>query len=434
MNNLDARYQKCLNYLYSQLPMYQRVGAAAYKVDIDNTVKLANHFGNPQNNLKCIHIAGTNGKTSVSHYLSSILTNAGYKTGLYTSPHLVDFRERIMVNSEMIDKQYVIEFVENNKDIFEQIKPSFFEITVIMAFCWFRDTNTDYAVIEVGLGGRLDSTNIINPLLSIITNIGLDHTQFLGTTLPQIASEKAGIIKQNTPVIISETQTETKDVFTKKAQELNAPIYFADNLITVHEVEQTKKKLKVKATSSITNFTYKVSSNLVGSYEVKNIKAVLVAIELLRQQNILIPYESLKYGLKHTVLRGRWDIINKKPFVVCDTAHNAEGITEVLSMINKLDFYQLHIVFGVVNDKDINKILTLLPTNAKYYLCKPNIPRGLDTKILSQKFQEHNFNFKVYNSCGDALAAAMLLANKEDIIYVGGSTFVVADILELITS
>ncbi|MGI6718619.1 MAG: bifunctional folylpolyglutamate synthase/dihydrofolate synthase [Bacteroidales bacterium] len=433
MNNLDIRYNECLNYLYSQLPMYQRIGAAAYKVDIDNTVKLAEYFGNPQNELKCIHIAGTNGKTSVSHYLSSILTNANYKTGLYTSPHLVDFRERIMVNSQMIDKQYVCDFVENNKEIFEKIKPSFFEITVIMAFCWFRDTKTDYAVIEVGLGGRLDSTNIINPILSIITNIGLDHTQFLGTTLPEIASEKAGIIKQNVPVIISETQPETSDVFLQKAKEMNAPIYFADKLINVHEVEQTVKKLKVKSTSSLTNLTYKVSSNLVGSYEIKNIKAVLVAVELLRQQNILISYEALKQGLKHTVLRGRWDIINKKPLVVCDTAHNFEGITEVLKMINNFNYNQLHIVYGSVNDKDIHKIVDILPENAKYYLCKPNIPRGLDIEILSQKFKEKNLNYRTFNSCGDALVSAMLLAHKEDIIYVGGSTFVVAEILELIS-
>ncbi|MDD4141846.1 MAG: bifunctional folylpolyglutamate synthase/dihydrofolate synthase [Bacteroidales bacterium] len=428
MNNCD-RYQSCLDYLYSQLPIYHRIGPAAYKADITDTVKLCAHFGNPQNGLKCIHVAGTNGKTSASHYIASVLQKAGYKTGLYTSPHLVDFRERILVDGEMIDKDYVCSFVENNKDLFKEIQPSFFEITVALAFCYFRDVNVDFAVIEVGLGGRLDSTNIITPLVSLITNIGFDHTQFLGNTLPEIAFEKAGIIKDNVPVVISETQPETKGVFLKKAAEEHAPICFADEDFVVKDVSQTMEKLEFKATSSKTGTEYNVHSKLIGHYEIKNIRAVLEVLEILGKQ-YPISHEAILEGLKSTVLRGRWDIIHRDPYVVCDTGHNAEGLTETLSMIGFVKYRKLRVVFGAVNDKKLDKTVLMFPHDAVYYFSQPSVPRAMDVDLLAGRFAEAGIFGRRYARCVEALEAALSEADNDDLIYVGGSTFVVADILK----
>jgi dihydrofolate synthase/folylpolyglutamate synthase len=411
--------------------MYQRIGKAAYKANLDNIISLCNYLGNPQDKLKFIHIAGTNGKTSVSHYIASILEKAGYKTGLYTSPHLIDFRERILVNSKMIDKRYVCKFVDMHKDFILECKPSFFEITVAIAFQYFVDENIDCAVIEVGLGGRLDSTNIIKPLLSIITNIGFDHMDFLGNDLRSIAGEKAGIIKENTPVIISETQNEIKDIFIDKALGLHSSIYFADELIEVLDEQSSLDNLKISCRSYFSNRHYEINSNLVGHYEVKNIRAVILATEILKDE-FRISEEALKAGFKSTVLRGRWEVLHKNPLAICDTGHNAEGIKEVVDCIKLIKYNKLHIVFGAVGDKNLDEIVTLLPKDAEYYFCKPSIPRGMDIEILKAKFQSAGITGKSFPSCYDAYQQALKNAGDDDLVFVGGSTFVVADVLEAI--
>lgn len=431
-NTVDEKFTNCVNYMYSQLPMYHRIGAAAYKEDLNNTIALCNHFGNPQNGLKCIHIAGTNGKTSISHILASILQHAGYKTALYTSPHLVDFRERIMINGAMIDKEYVCNFIDDNKSFFETLHPSFFEITVALAFCYFRDCNVDYAVIEVGLGGRLDSTNIITPFLSVITNIGLEHTQFLGDTIPKIAKEKAGIIKDNIPVVIGETQADTIDVFKTVAIAHHAPIYFADTTFEVSDIQQSIDKLEFNALNKNTLVKYHVNSKLVGHYEIKNICTSLVAVEICQSLGINIPLEAIYEGLKTTVLRGRWDIIHRDPVVVCDIGHNAHGLKTTLEMINLVKYDKLHIVFGAVNDKDLSKIVYDFPKDAKYYFCQPDLPRAMDVEVLAEHFATAGIIGKKFVFCIDALKDALTCADKNDLIYVGGSNFVVADILKAI--
>ncbi len=426
MNNMN--YEECLSYMYSQLPMYHRVGQAAYKTDLTNTLLLCQHFGNPHNDVKCIHIAGTNGKTSTSHFVASILEKAGYKVGLYTSPHLADFRERIMINGEMISKEFVMDFVLNNKQVFAQIQPSFFEMTVAMAFLYFKQEKVDFAVIEVGMGGRLDSTNVITPLVSAITNIGYDHTQFLGDTLQLIAGEKAGIIKAGVPVVIGETQEETKDVFVAKAEEMNAPIFFADQIFDISELHQDFSSLRFTATSKLTTEVYHVDSALVGHYEVKNIKTVLAVMEELSKV-VDISKDAIEAGLGESKLRGRWDIIYRAPLTVCDTGHNSEGLAANLEMLGFGTFDKLHIVFGAVSDKDVSKTAKMMPKDAVYYFCKPNIPRGMDADLLKEKFAEVGISGVVYASCMEALRAARGAAGAKDLIYVGGSTFVVADTL-----
>ena len=404
-------YQETVDWMFNQLPMYQHIGQAAYKEDLTNTILLANYLGNPEKNLKCIHVAGTNGKGSTSHMLASILQEAGYKVGLYTSPHLKDYRERIKINNQEISEDFVVDFINNHKTFFEQNDLSFFEMTVGLAFDYFDKSNVDIAIIEVGMGGRLDSTNIITPLISVITNIGLDHTQFLGNTLALIANEKAGIIKQNVPVVIGEYVTETKPVFTAKAKEQNSEIYFASDLI---------------------NDVY--PSDLIGDYQVSNIKTVMQSIKVLKlQNNFKITEENLKNGLlnvvKNTNLKGRWQQLQQNPLVICDTAHNEHGLKIVLKQIQKQQFEQLHFVFGVVNDKDLDKILPLFPKNAKYYFCKPNIPRGLDAEILQKKCLEFGLKGLLNNSVAMAYNKALEKASANDMIFVGGSTFVVAEIL-----
>ncbi|MDL2227416.1 bifunctional folylpolyglutamate synthase/dihydrofolate synthase [Odoribacter sp. OttesenSCG-928-L07] len=433
MNNdrLNREYQECIEFLFSRLPMYQRIGKAAYKADLNNIISLCNYLGNPQDNLKFIHVAGTNGKTSVSHYLASIFEKAGYKTGLYTSPHLIDFRERILVNSKMIDKKYVCDFVEKHKDFILDCQPSFFEITVAMAFQYFKDENINCAIIEVGLGGRLDSTNIINPELSVITNIGFDHTEFLGNDLKSIAGEKAGIIKENTPIIISETQDDIKDVFIDKAKNLNATIFFADKIIEVSNIEHSIDNLQLQCFSSFSNNHYNLSSNLAGLYEVKNIRAVVLAIEILRGR-FNISDEALIAGLHSTVLRGRWEKLGNDPLVICDTGHNVDGIKEVVNCLTSLEYNKLHIVIGAVGDKDLDNIIQLLPKDATYYFCKPSIPRGMDVEVLKSKFETVKITGESFPSCYDAYLAAKENADKNDVIFIGGSTFVVADVLEKI--
>ena len=404
-------YQETINWMFNQLPMYQLQGASAYKKDLTNTHLLIAHLDNPQEKLKCIHVAGTNGKGSTSHMLASILQEAGYKVGLYTSPHLKDFRERIKINEKNISEEFVTDFIHEHKSFFESNDMSFFEMTVGLAFNYFAKEKVDIAVIEVGMGGRLDATNIIVPLVSVITNIGLDHTQFLGNTLEAVAFEKAGIIKPNIPVIIGEYTPETKPVFLAKAKECNSEIYFAADLVSE---------------------TY--PSDLIGDYQIHNKKTVLQTITVLNSQNeFKITPENTKSGLlnvvKNTGLQGRWQQLNAYPKVICDTAHNKNGLEIVLNQIQKEDFDTLHIVLGVVNDKDLEEILPLFPKKAIYYFCKPNIPRGLDVLILKQKATSFGLKGEVYNSVSEAYKKAIEKAGKSDFIYIGGSTFVVAEIL-----
>ncbi len=404
-------YQETINWMFNQLPMYQLQGASAYKKDLTNTHLLIAHLDNPQEKLKCIHVAGTNGKGSTSHMLASILQEAGYKVGLYTSPHLKDFRERIKINEKNISEEFVTDFIHEHKSFFESNDMSFFEMTVGLAFNYFAKEKVDIAVIEVGMGGRLDATNIIVPLVSVITNIGLDHTQFLGNTLEAVAFEKAGIIKPNIPVIIGEYTPETKPVFLAKAKECNSEIYFAADLVSE---------------------TY--PSDLIGDYQIHNKKTVLQTITVLNSQNeFKITPENTKSGLlnvvKNTGLQGRWQQLNAYPKVICDTAHNKNGLEIVLNQIQKEDFDTLHIVLGVVNDKDLEEILPLFPKKAIYYFCKPNIPRGLDVLILKQKATSFGLTGEVYSSVSEAYKKAIEKAGKSDFIYIGGSTFVVAEIL-----
>lgn len=404
-------YQETINWMFNQLPMYQLQGASAYKKDLTNAYLLANHLGNPQKNLKCIHVAGTNGKGSTSHMLASILQEAGYKVGLYTSPHLKDYRERIKINGIKISEEFVCDFINKNKAFFEANDMSFFEMTVGLAFDYFDKEKVDIAIIEVGMGGRLDATNIITPLVSVITNIALDHTQFLGNTTEAIAFEKAGIIKPGIPVVIGEYTNETKPVFLAKAAANNSEIYFASEIIK-----------------------QEYPSDLIGNYQIHNKKTVLQTISVLNSQKEFKIYESdIKSGflnvVKNTGLQGRWQQLGDSPKIICDTAHNKNGLEIVMKQIQKEKFDRLHIVLGVVNDKDLGEVLPLFPTNAIYYFCKPNIPRGLDSFILQQKAAEFGLKGEVYNSVSESYKKALQNATKSDFIYIGGSTFVVAEIL-----
>lgn len=391
--------------------MYQRVGSVAYKADLSNTIALANHLGNPEHDFKSIHVAGTNGKGSVSHMLASVLQEAGYKTGLYTSPHLKDFRERIKINGKMIPQKKVVTFVEKHKAFFETHALSFFEMTVGLAFDHFSREDVDVAVIETGMGGRLDSTNIIIPELSVITNIGMDHTAFLGDTFFAVAKEKAGIIKQKIPVVIGESHPETESVFREAASENNAPITFAEAL----------------------NFK-DYTSDLKGNYQIKNRKTVLAVLKVLRESNIFqFAKTDIEKGLasviSNTGLMGRWQVLNLQPKVICDTAHNKEGLTYVLNQIREEQFDRLHIVLGFVSDKDVDDVLKLFPKEAVYYFCKPDIPRGMDAVVLKEKANTVDLSGFAYSSVKEAYKMALKVALSDDLIFVGGSTFVVAEII-----
>ncbi|PKQ44790.1 bifunctional folylpolyglutamate synthase/dihydrofolate synthase [Confluentibacter flavum] len=403
-------YSDTLNWMFSQLPMYQRQGKSAFKKDLSNTLKLSEHLHFPEKHFKSVHVAGTNGKGSTSHMLASILQEAGFKVGLYTSPHLKDFRERIKINGTVVSKQFVMGFIKRNKSFFETNDLSFFEMTVGMAFEYFSNEKVDIAIIEVGLGGRLDSTNIITPEISVITNIGFDHMQFLGNTLEEIAFEKGGIIKPNIPVVIGETQTETQPVFVNLASKNNSEITFADKEIkAVHE------------------------SDLKGIYQEKNIKTVLQTIKKLQEVGYKISQNHIKEGLLNVVgntgLMGRWQILQQNPKIICDTAHNKEGLSYVMKQLLNEPYKTLHIVFGVVNDKDVTSILPLLPKKAIYYFCKPDIPRGLDANQLKQIFIDSGFNGEAYGSVKEAYIASKNKATANDCIFIGGSTFVVAEIV-----
>lgn len=426
-------YQQTLDYLFSQLPMYQRIGAAAYKANLDNTLALSELTGHPCKKFKSIHIAGTNGKGSVSHMLASIMQENGLKTGLFTSPHLKDFRERMKVNGKMATKSFVIRFIEKYKTDFERIRPSFFEMTFAMAMSWFEEQGVDIAIIETGMGGRLDSTNVITPILSVITNIGYDHTQFLGQSIKEIAVEKAGIIKPEVPVVIGETQPDSSDVFRDTAHNKKAPITFADQLVKVIKDGRQRKSGGMDVTVFHSLNKTKVQSPLAGNYQLKNIATVIAVIESLKNtyssfSNIQF-HDGIRNTLKNTGFKGRWQVLKNTPRVICDIAHNADGISEIVLQLNNMEFNQLHFVLGVVNDKDIAKILSLLPMNARYYFCKADIPRGYDASKLREDALEYELFGDAYSSVKEAYDAALAAAGDNDLVFIGGSAFVVAEVV-----
>jgi dihydrofolate synthase/folylpolyglutamate synthase len=426
-------YKQTLDYLYSRLPMFTRVGAVAYKKDLHNTIALCEYLGNPQDEFRSIHIGGTNGKGSTSHMLASILQEAGYKTGLYTSPHLVDFRERIRINGEMISKGFVVDFTEQTKEIVDELSPSFFEVTVGMAFSYFARNAVDIAVIEVGLGGRLDSTNIITPLLSIITNISLDHTNLLGGTLKEIASEKAGIIKNQVPVIIGEYDEETADIFRDKAKSTNSVIRFADQILNVKGILFENEMLSLTIQNDSQDSFKDLELDLTGSYQLKNVLSVVEAVTVLREQGYDIKdshvYSGLKKVTQLTGLKGRWHILNQNPLIVCDTGHNEAGMKEVVNNLERLEYEQLHIVLGMVKDKDISAVLKNLPKNAMYYFCSPDLERALSAEELQLQAALQNLNGDTYSTVSQAYLQAKNNASSNDVIFIGGSTFVVAEVL-----
>ncbi len=428
-------YQETLDYLFNALPMFQRVGAAAFKKDLGNTVQLCKALGNPQDHFKSIHIAGTNGKGSSSHMLAAVLQEAGYKVGLYTSPHLKSFTERIKINGQEIPPERVIEFVDNHKNFLDQYKPSFFEMTVGMAFAYFADEKVDYAVVEVGMGGRFDSTNILTPELCLITNIGLDHTQFLGETLAKIAFEKGGIIKEKVPVIISQTQEEAATEFREIAYQKNAPIYFADQRYGVLQKGLNSNTLLCEYQVFKEGKGKVLSLDLFGQYQEKNLPGILMALEILKEMGLNITSEIIKNGLAHaasqTGLKGRFQKLHENPLVYCDTGHNVDGMSALVQQIKAMDYEQLFFILGMVNDKDSGNILQLLPTEAQYIFCQANLPRALDANILMEKAKTFNLQGKAIPDVNEALKWALKKAGEKDLIFVGGSTFVVAELENL---
>lgn len=426
-------YAETTNWMFNKFPMYQKIGAKAYKPDLGNIKELLGFLGNPEKKFKTVHVAGTNGKGTVSHTLASIFQECGYKTGLYTSPHLLDFRERIRINGQMIPEQNVIDFIGDNKEKFEAMQLSFFEMATGMAFDYFAKEKVDIAIIEVGLGGRLDSTNVIMPELSVITNISLDHVAMLGNTLAEIAVEKAGIIKPNTPVVIGETQPETKDVFLAKAKECNAPIYFADEIIDcdkVHIESLDYQKFDIWKDNEL--YLEAVEFPLMGYYQKKNLATVICAVEILKKKFNIEKKDlvnGLEFVVKNTNLMGRWQILSRQPLVIADTGHNVGGIKEIVMQLSDMTFRKLHFVLGCVNDKDIDGILHLLPHYAEYYFCKADIPRGLDANILADKALEAGLRGNVYESVQQAYNSALNNAHFDDVVFIGGSNFTVAEVI-----
>jgi len=420
-------YQQAIDYLYANLPIFQRVGAAAYKRDLTNTLQLCEVLDNPQFKFKSIHVAGTNGKGSTSHMLASVLQSSGYKTGLYTSPHLKDFTERIKINGEQIDKEFVVQFVNKIKPSIELIKPSFFEITVAMAFDYFAQQKVDVAVIEVGLGGRLDSTNVITPVVSVITNISFDHKDLLGDTLEKIAFEKAGIVKTGIPVVVSERQPEVEKVFIEKASESRAEICFANDY---YQITHSEKGLDVIFNKK--QFISELEIPLKGIYQTKNLAGVLKTVDILRETDFQISHTNLISGLEKSVeqtgLKGRWQQLSNRPLMICDTGHNYAGVQEVVMQISLQKFEKLHIVWGMVKDKEPEEVLSLLPKDASYYFCQADIPRALDAEQLKEKALLFGLKGVVVKSVNQAIQQAKEKANANDFIFIGGSTFVVAEI------
>ncbi len=437
-----TNYKETLEFLFSQLPMFQRTGAAAYKANLNNTISLCEMLGNPEEDIPAIHVAGTNGKGSVSHMITSALLEQGYKVGLYTSPHLTDFRERITVNGKKISEQEVVEFVNTYTNQFVHVNPSFFEITFAMALWHFKKQKVKIAVFETGMGGRLDSTNVVSSILSVITNIGHDHQQFLGDSLEEIAGEKAGIIKHKIPVVIGQSLPETEEVFLNKAEIEKAPILFAEEHVSIEEIQSVTppyedipafKEYKLKSRQE--KIPTEIFTGLMGNYQESNIKTAVVALVMLKNTHFPVSTTSIKEGMKNVIkntsLRGRWQIISSTPTIVCDTGHNKEGVKEVVKMIKNTSYKNLHLVLGVVNDKEAGNILREFPRNADFYFCKADIPRSLDAEILYQTAVD--LGFKKINLCSTVSKAyekAVASAGEKDMVFIGGSTFVVADLLE----
>ena len=439
-------YQQTLEYLFNSLPMYHRIGQAAYKADITNTVQLMAHLGNPEKKFRSIHVAGTNGKGSVSHMLASVLMQAGYKVGLYTSPHLVDFRERIRINGQMIPQERVTHFVEQHRDYMQTLQLSFFEMTVGLAFDYFASEQVDVAVVEVGMGGRLDSTNVITPDLCIITNIGFDHTQFLGNTLPKIAAEKAGIIKQHVPVVIGETHPETKPVFEQRAAEMQAPIYFADDHYRIIPIDEPSPSSDTLAfpnlkfsilNSQFSTFNSQFTCPLTGSYQLKNLATLFQALELLPTVGYNIAEQHVRDGIARVVedtgLHGRWEKMDEKPLTICETAHNADGVAAMLHKLSEIPYHHLHIIYGCVNDKDFRSILRMLPhERTTYYYSQPSVPRALPVGQLAAAAADLGMVGETFPQVAGAISAARHAADvQRDLVLVTGSIFLVADAISL---
>jgi len=427
-------YQQTLDYLYAQLPMYSRIGAAAYKADLINTQKLCAHLNNPENKFKSIHVAGTNGKGSTSHGLAAIFQSAGYKTGLYTSPHLKSFTERIRINGKEISQQNVVDFIGLNKDFIGELQPSFFELTVGMAFDFFAKEKVDIAIIETGLGGRLDSTNVIIPEISVITNISFDHVNLLGNTLKEIAKEKAGIIKNKIPVVINERQEEVKQVFNEKAQETNSTIFFASDKISIEHVSFLNGKRNIEVREDGIK-KYNLTTDLIGNYQFKNIAGIIETINIANQKGWNISVENIKEGLsevnKLTGLKGRWQILSQAPLTVCDTGHNEAGINAIIEQLKNYTYKKLFWIIGTVNDKDLNKILNLLPTDAYYFFCEPDIPRKLNAEILAEQAKIYNLKGEIIKNVNEALFEARKNASPNDLILIAGSNFIVSELNEI---
>lgn len=427
-------YQETIDYLFNVTPLFQNIGKDAYKEGLDNTIILDNHFNNPHKKFRTIHIAGTNGKGSCSHTIAAILQSAGYKTGLYTSPHLIDFSERIKVNGEPVEKEFVIDFVKQNKDFFEPLHPSFFELTTAMAFLYFAEKKVDVAVIEVGLGGRLDCTNIITPDLSIITNISFDHTQFLGNTLKDIAKEKAGIIKEKKPVIIGEYTPETKTVFEDKAKSTNSDIIFAEDNKLINGYKQTENGLLLYKSDKIKD----LYGELNGLYQVKNTNTILNAVYKLIGLGYNIDETNIKNGFRNvchlTGLMGRWQKLEENPTIICDTGHNIGGMKYIVEQLSRMKYDKLHIIIGMVNDKDISGVISLLPKNAKYYFTQASVKRALPAEQVKEIANNHGLKGEAYSSVEKALTIAKNNAKENDLIFIGGSTFIVADLIVLYKS
>ncbi|MGE5518550.1 MAG: bifunctional folylpolyglutamate synthase/dihydrofolate synthase [Candidatus Dadabacteria bacterium] len=426
------KYKDTLDFLYTKLPMFSRMGNAAFKKDLTNIRILCNSLGNPEKKFKCIHIAGTNGKGSVSHMMAAVLQTEGYKTGLYTSPHLWDFRERIKVNGQMVGEPFVIEFVEEIKPLIYEIEPSFFEITVAMAFTYFAKCNCDIAVIEVGLGGRLDSTNIIEPVLSVITNIGWDHMNMLGNSLEEIAVEKAGIIKRNIPLLIGEKQREVAEVFSAIATQQQSKLYYAADLLKVLSHCFTDGKLEITILDKHTNIQHIYQLDLPGIYQLKNLATAIAACKVLRNSGLLISDDSIHQGIEHTReltgLHGRWEIIHEHPRVVLEVAHNVNGMKEMLSHLEETCYDQLHIIFGMVKDKDIDPVLKLLPVKANFYFTQANIPRALEARLLQEQALTYHLIGEKYPDVNEAIKASLQKAGKNDLVIVCGSIFLVGEV------
>lgn len=427
-------YAETLEYLYQQLPMFQRVGKAAFKKDLTNIIRLCDALGQPQESFPCVHIAGTNGKGSVTHMIGAVLQESGYKVGYYTSPHLIDFRERIKINGAYVTEAFVVAFTEKVKPLVPVIQPSFFEITVAMAFQYFAEESVDIAIIETGMGGRLDSTNIVHPLLSVITNVGFDHQQFLGDTLPDIAFEKAGIIKPGTPVVIGEYHPETAPTFTDMAFSRQAPILFAKDYVKIRLLAQQLSHIILSVSAPL---PYDVDQLIIGTgalYQVKNVTTTIMALSQLMQRDVSIPKQALLNGLRHfadiSAFTGRWQVLQSEgPMVLTDCAHNPQGMEQVMAQVLTLSFTQLHIVLGTVSDKKLKPLLAVLPPTAIYYFCTPDVPRGLAAPSLAKAAEQANLHGETYESVAAAYQAAINAAGPNDLVYIGGSIFVVANCL-----